>query len=354
MVVDNLKLHGITTVVLNLCAALVSNGACVDILCGGTCEVSIENRVPHGTRIVRLPNRKTETLVYLKALRRCVSEGNYDCVHFHCNSATVFADLLSIIGLRCKIALHCHNVTCDHLPFHIMFRRLVTRLSDYRFACSSEAGKWMYGSELFTVVPNCFDTYKFKFNMEKRIITRAKLGIDNETIVYGHVGMFNEQKNQSFLLKIFEDLARMDRNTCLLLIGDGPLKKDILEQIPDSLFDKVIAVDPTNQIDEMYCAMDCFLFPSLFESLGLAAVEAQLNGLSCFVSNEVPDEACISDVFYKLPHDATPQDWADEIETRYFAGHHCSKSMKRVRPDIDFEKYSFKELVKLSSTLYTM
>ena len=145
MVVDNLTLQGITTVVLNLCAALAANGIRTDMLCGGECDESIDERVPYGTRIVQLPNRKADTFAYLKALRSQVLEGGYDYVHFHCNSATVLADLLSIHGAYCKTALHCHNVTCSHPAFHAVFRGLATRLSDYHFAASSEAGRWMYG-----------------------------------------------------------------------------------------------------------------------------------------------------------------------------------------------------------------
>ena len=352
MVVDNLRLQGITTIVLNLCTALASNEIHADILCGGICDKAVESKTPHDTRIIQLPNRKADTLAYLKALRKQVSEGGYGCVHFHCNSATILADLLSTRGADCKIALHCHNVTCNHPVFHAMFRGLTARLSDYHFAVSSEAGRWMYGNEPFSVIPNCFDTGRYKFDAEKRVVARGKLGIGPNVPVYGHVGVFNKQKNHSFLLVVFEGLAQADSNAVLLLVGDGPLKAEVLARIPDPLSSRIIIVDPTSQIDNLYCAMDCFLFPSLFESLGLAVVEAQLSGLPCFVSSEVPDEARVSDSFHKLPKGASPEIWVDEIRFRYLAQRHHPGSGERVRPDIDFDRYGFQALERLAPTLY--
>lgn len=353
MVVDNLGLHGITTVVLNLCAALSRSGFRTDILCGGEGGDSVTNALPHDTRIVRLPNRREDTLAYLKALRRCVISDRYDYVHFHCNSATVLADILPMVGLNCKIALHCHNVTCDHPVFHFAFRGLTTRLCDFRFACSSGAGKWMYGSKSFSVIPNCFDTGRYRFDTKKRGAARKEFGIGPSAHVYGHVGVFNKQKNQSFLLEVFEGLVQADSDAVLLLVGDGPLKAKVLSHLPDSLSDRIIVVDPTSQIDKFYCAMDCFLFPSLFESLGLAVVEAQLSGLPCFASNEVPDEARVSDAFYKLPKGASPQEWVNEIEVHYLARQRCPESKERVRSDIDFERYGFEALERLVPTMYT-
>ena len=60
--------------------------------------------------------------------------------------------------------------------------------------------------------------------------------------------------------------------------------------------------------------MDAFIFPSLYEGLGIALIEAQACGLPCFVSDTVPDEACIIRTqCMPLSLSRTADEWAAEI-----------------------------------------
>ncbi len=43
-------------------------------------------------------------------------------------------------------------------------------------------------------------------------------------------------------------------------------------------------------------AMDCFIFPSLYEGLGIVTIEAQCSGLKCLCSNNIPKEAKVTDL----------------------------------------------------------
>ena len=47
--------------------------------------------------------------------------------------------------------------------------------------------------------------------------------------------------------------------------------------------------------------MDCFVFPSLYEGLGIVLIEAQSSGIPCMVSECIPDEAIISNLVKKIP-----------------------------------------------------
>ena len=56
-----------------------------------------------------------------------------------------------------------------------------------------------------------------------------------------------------------------------------------------------------DDIENLYQVMDIFVLPSLYEGLGMAAVEAQVSGLKCLISDKVPEEALISPDTLRLP-----------------------------------------------------
>ena len=68
------------------------------------------------------------------------------------------------------------------------------------------------------------------------------------------------------------------------------------------IYDKVIFTGLRHDIAElMLGAMDIFLFPSLWEGLGIVIVEAQAAGLPCVLSDYIPNEVeIIPELIYKI------------------------------------------------------
>lgn len=60
-------------------------------------------------------------------------------------------------------------------------------------------------------------------------------------------------------------------------------------------------------------AMDVFLFPSLYEGLGIAALEAQATGLPCIISDSVPSECRVTDLAESLDLNLPIDEWADVV-----------------------------------------
>ena len=59
--------------------------------------------------------------------------------------------------------------------------------------------------------------------------------------------------------------------------------------------------------------MDVFLFPSLWEGLGIVLIEAQANGLRCVASDVVPPEAKITDLVETVSLKKPASYWADKV-----------------------------------------
>ena len=69
----------------------------------------------------------------------------------------------------------------------------------------------------------------------------------------------------------------------------------------------------TPNTSELYQAMDCFVFPSQFEGLGIAAIEAQAAGLKTLCSDTIPQEAQITDLMQYMSLADDTKRWAEKI-----------------------------------------
>ena len=169
-------------------------------------------------------------------------------------------------------------------------------LADYFFACSQIAGKWIFGHKITTrqnyfIVSNAIDTANFAYNLSAREHIRQQLHIENNWVL-GNVGRFVVPKNQMFLLKIFAEVYKQNPAARLLLVGDGPLKQDLIKQAQEAQISQaVIFSDGQVPSTDYYQAMDVFVFPSLYEGLGIVLIEAQTSGLPCVISANLPQEA---------------------------------------------------------------
>ncbi len=125
---------------------------------------------------------------------------------------------------------------------------------------------------------------------------RQELGIAKDTFVLGHIGRITVPKNHQFLVELFAGYHKENPNSKLLLVGDGELFETVQQQCTQlGISDTVIMVGSKTNTEDYYQAMDVFVFPSLWEGLGIVAIEAQANGLTCLVSKNVPKEAILTE-----------------------------------------------------------
>ena len=76
--------------------------------------------------------------------------------------------------------------------------------------------------------------------------------------------------------------------------------------------DRVRFLGQRNDASRIYQAFDVFCLPSLYEGLGIVTVEAQVSGLPCILSTEVPHEAYVAGMVQFLPI-SDPTVWADTL-----------------------------------------
>lgn len=254
---------------------------------------------------------------YFKWMKNFFAEHpEYKIIHSHIDTMSFFPLLAakqSNIPVRIS---HSHSSKLDKdfkLPIKYTAKIFLPRVANYYYACGHHAGNFLYKDKSFTIINNACDVKKFTFDSDKRTSIKKQFGIENKFII-GHVGRYCYIKNQLFILDIFNEFLSLDNNSMLILIGKGPDENKIRQKIKDlNLEDKVILLIDRNDVNELYNIMDVFVMPSLFEGLPVVAVEAQINGLKCFMSDKISDEVKITDTLEMLSLDKSAKEWADII-----------------------------------------
>ncbi len=274
-----------------------------------------------GGNVVIIPSYKNP-LKYMNTLKKIFKQNKYDIVHSNMNTLSVFTlRAAQKAGVKIRIA---HSHSTSNSKEHIRnFAKLILKhfsklyATNY-FCCSEEAGRWLFGNKLYDakkveLIYNGINIQKFKFDSLTRKKLRSEYSI-NDKIVYGHVGRMVSQKNHILLLKIFAEIHKKQKNAVLLLVGDGPLKSEIINLAEKlKISDKIIFAGTHKDVSCFYDMMDCFIFPSLYEGLGMTLIEAQINGLDCFVSSTIPKSAIINTNVLTIDLDSLPEEWALNI-----------------------------------------
>lgn len=163
------------------------------------------------------------------------------------------------------------------------------------------------------VLNNGIDFSKFE-NAKSRFDMRSDLEIPQNSFVIGHVGRFTDVKNHRFLIKVFAEIYKRDKDAFLLMVGAGEEKekiKQILDKSP--LKNSYMILSNRSDVADIMHAMDVFLFPSKFEGLGIVLIEAQKSGLPCFASDQVPSFAKVTNLVKFCSLNDSEEDWARDI-----------------------------------------
>lgn len=298
---------------------------------------------------------------YRKFWKKLLKEHHdYDFVHVHSyDPAFLYLSIAKKFGI--KTIVHSHTTNVPHFDLIDRICRFNQFLShyfaDYFFGCSFQAiydrfGEKVANSNKSITIPNGIDTEKFRFNSEQREKIRKELSINSDTVVIGQVGRLCYQKNQLFSLDVFYEFNLKKPNSVLMLIGKGSDEEKIREKIKKlKLEAKVMLLGEKNNIADYLSAFDCFLFPSIYEGLGIALVEAQCSGLPCLVSDVIVPECDMgSNLLFKLSLKNNSKTWAYTLLKKLGSPFDRNNSYKSVYS----HGYDIKESTKVIQNIYVL
>lgn len=248
----------------------------------------------------------------------------YTIIHSHLEERSCLAlKIAKQLGVPVRI-VHAHSVPKHFnikLPVRLWFRHKLKGTYTHRFACGEEPAKWLFGTtDDVILMKNAIDTEKFIFDETTRKAVRKKLDIDNETLVIGHIGRFIYEKNQSFLVDIFDNVNKLHPNSKLLLIGGGKPKEEvetkelIRKKVRNmGLSDKVNLLGIRDDIPEIMQAIDVLVMPSTSEGFPVTLIEAQAAGLKCLVSDVVTSKCNITGEMQYMSLEKEAEEWAGKV-----------------------------------------
>ena len=191
--------------------------------------------------------------------------------------------------------------------------RLYSKYATDLFACSWDAGNYMFGEKEFNVIHNAIDTKKYIYHEKNRAEKRKELNLKEEFTI-GCVGRLEPVKNHKFSIEIFEKLVEFHPNSKLLFVGKGSMENELKNLVVQKkLENKVLFLGNRNDVEKLYSVMDVFLFPSLYEGLGMVGIESQAAGIPTICSDTLPKELNITPLLYRMSLQNSPELWAKLI-----------------------------------------
>lgn len=285
-------------------------------------------------------NKPTDYIKYAKAINKFFKEHNdYKVVHMNASSKNfLLLRYAKKHNVKIRIA-HSHNIDFQtknpikKIIGNILKIPMKIYATDY-FACSYLAGEWLFGKnniKKVRVIHNAVDYKKFEFNEEIRKKIRKEFNIKPKELLIGHVGRFTNQKNHTFLIDIFNEISKQNKNAKLIMVGIGEKEEEIKQKVKElNIQDKVIFAGFRTNVNEIMQAMDVFLLPSLYEGLPVVGVEAQASGLPCFTSKDVvTEEVQITSSLEFISLDESAKTWATTILDSDLSRKDTKKDLKK-------------------------
>lgn len=312
-----------------------------------------------GGKFILIPEMSHKNpLPYCKALYRIMKDGKYDIVHshelFHSGIVLLIAKLAGVPGRF----VHAHNWQDGNgdgkkrglvrTVYNTVMRWLILACSNQQLACSTLAGKFLYGEKCtrkdsYHLVFNSVDTTKFLGHYDDQESGEFCDGWINVL----QVGRVTTVKNQLFLTEVAAEMKKRGKKIRILCAGSGdPDYTEAVNQAisRNGLHDYIQMLGVRSDIDVLMRKASTFVLPSHYEGMPLVLIEAQASGLPCVVADTFSHEVDFEiGKLQWLPLDGDAARWADAIEAAIAQGRAPKDHVVRVVKDKRFDSKMFAE-----------
>ena len=268
--------------VLGLTRELLGMGHSAELICDPAGKL-FERAAAEGIRCHRLRLRNSVDLAGGMRLRSILAREGYDVVHFHTARAHAMAPFARGLA-RALITTRRMDYRPNRLFAPFLYSRAVDGVAAISHAVATALTSAGVPRERITVIPSGVDCEYFRPpSNEERIAARQALVVAAETIAVGTIGALEERKGHRHLL---EAIAPAMGAVSCFIAGEGSLRSELerrAEELGLSTRTRFLGRVETSR--DLLWALDIFVFPSLWEGLGVAALEAAASGVATVASN---------------------------------------------------------------------
>lgn len=328
----NIGKAGVATIVYKWGQQFDSNKIVYDYLMqSGLPDKKYQDAIREKGGIIYTLNEKKRSMIgIIKWVQEVIETHNYKVLHINSDSAYIAAAYIFAAkraGIE-HIYVHSHCTQIDDnnkikrfikTTIHRICKLYVIRNTDMFLACSKLAGEWMFGkkntnSKKYKTIFNGVEVEQYLFDQDVRADYRNELGFADKFVI-GNVGRLSFQKNQEHLIEIFSKYYMRNKNSLLVIVGEGELKELLKVKVKQlKIENAVVFLGLRNDVPKLLSSFDIMVMPSRFEGLPVTMVEAQMNDLPCVVASTISKEANFSNIVRYVDMDDMER-WEEAIDS---------------------------------------
>jgi glycosyltransferase involved in cell wall biosynthesis len=243
----------------------------------------------------------TDRAQWWRALPRLVAHYRRvmpDIVHTHLRWGNVYGRLAAIVARVPAIVSTLHNLDYSFWPPQTRLSKLVRFVDGVTarhfatgFVAVSAAVRDDYRASLGLDVRrvDVIHNYVERLGMHRPAASRAdvlaEFGWTTKTFVLLNVGRLAREKGHMHVIGAMPAIMAAAPEARLLIVGDGPDEAQLRAEIQRlGLDDVVMLPGKRRDVANLLAAADVFVFPSIAEGFGIAAVEAMAAGVPVIVT----------------------------------------------------------------------
>ena len=168
------------------------------------------------------------------------------------------------------------------VPHRLYSYRCAIRLADRVISVSNATSDWLIqkrGVSPYSVTVIPYGVNLSLYHQKENKAKLTELGISKDDPIVGMTGRLHSQKGHIYLIEAAREISRQIPNVRFLIIGDGPLREDLIARVKAYKLDSnFFFLGFRHDVPELLRCLDIFTLPSLYQGLPNVVLEAMATG----------------------------------------------------------------------------